>query len=323
MFKEIKVNYGMLENIAKNIIIVDGITRSGKTMFNSLLSSLKHCEHTKTMILLEHIVPAISLGTLDHHYAKALLRIHLNELIYNNQISRNVNFRYDDLSGIFKYKEPEKYLKRLSLKDGTTVIDDLRKNTYYFPIRTHEILVNLEWFNMLEIDYRMIALFRNPIDITHSWWKCGWGTRFGNEPRAFTLAIEFKNEKLPWFCVGYEDEWLSLNSMERCGRTVIDLIERSVKQYLKVVDKSRIYLIKYEDFLSNAEMEIEEIAKFIGVQTTVYTSNILRSGLQMSMLDPEQRESKVRDLKNGMHATLFDKIMKLSCEYEESFYGLL
>ncbi len=318
-----KVNYGILENIAKNIIIVDGITRSGKAVFNSLVPSLNNCEHTKTMTLLENIIPAISFGSLDPHYAKALFKIQFNELIYNNQISRNVNFRYDDLSGIFKYKEPDKYFKRLAMKDGDTVVNDLCEKTYFFPIRTHEILVNLEHFNMLEIDYRMIALFRNPVDVIHSWWKRGWGDRFGNDPRAFTLSIEYNKKKLPWFCLGYEEEWLRLNPMERCGRTVVDLVERSVKQYRKAANKDKIYLVKFEDFLTNAGKKMEEIAMFIGTETTFYTENLLRTELRLSILDNELRKTKLSDLKKRSDPSLFDKITSLSHEYEKNFYGLL
>ncbi len=103
---EKNINYGISENIAKNIIIVDGITRSGKTLFNSIIPSLECVEHTQVYNLIEQIVPAVSLRSIDPVYAKALFRMTLNELVYNNSLSRNTNFRCGDNSGILKYKDP-------------------------------------------------------------------------------------------------------------------------------------------------------------------------------------------------------------------------
>jgi len=319
---EKNINYGISENIAKNIIIVDGITRSGKTLFNSIIPSLECVEHTQVYNLIEQIVPAVSLRSIDPVYAKALFRMTLNELVYNNSLSRNTNFRCGDNSGILKYKDPEVYWKRLTRPEGDDIVEELRNGRQFLPIRTHEIMVNLEWFDLLDIDYYMLEVFRNPMDIIHSWWKRGWGERFGRDPRSFTLTIEFNGQPLPWYCVGKEAEWLNLNPIERCVHTVTDLIKRAVEQYKKVSEKSRIHIIPFEMFLQNPQEHITNISQFLGTKPTVYTDYILRKDMRLSILDPKDRERKRLEIQKGVKKELFDRAIKLTESYEANLYGL-
>ena len=317
-----KITFGDHENIARNIITVDGISRTGKTMLNSIIPSLDCVEHTKNLTFLEHIVPALSMGAINPEFAKVFVRMALNETAYNEHIGRNVNFRYDDLTGIFNYKEPEIYFKRLMKQDGDKIIEELRKSKSFIPIMTHEILVNLEFFDILGIDYFMLALFRNPLDTIYSWWKSGWGERFGTDPRAFTLTIEHSGLQLPWYCLGSEEEWLGLNSVERCAHTVIDLNERAVKQYKKASNKERIYLMTFEKFLKNPHEEIKKISFFLGTEQSIHTNYLIKKNLRLSVLNPEDRERKKVTLKTEMKKDLFDQLMALVEDYESNFYSL-
>lgn len=319
-----KINYGVDEDIAGKIIFIDGITRAGKTMFNNIIPSLDGVEHTKVFPLLEYIVPAMAFGTIDHGYAKSLIRIELNELTYNNYLARDTNFRYGDLTGIHNYKEPRIYYERLFIKDGDAIIEQMRKSNKSIPIRTHELLVNLEHLNKLGINYRMLELFRHPIDNIHSWWVRGWGDRFGTDPRGFTLTIEHNDHRLPWFASEYVNEWLEFNSMERCIHAVINLIERSLFQYKKAneSEKGKIYILTYEDFLTNPKGKIAEISKFLGTGVSLYTEYLLKKELRASKLSPEDRKRKIDDFKRGARRELFKNLMDISDFYESSFYEL-
>ena len=139
-----KTRYTYDENLARNLIIIDGIARCGKSMLDPIISSLERVEHVKMLYLLEHIISGMFLGSIDEMYAKALMRVSINEIVYFNRIGRNANFRPEDHSGIFNSKEPKKYYKRLFMKDGDEVVEKLRREDNYFLLRTHNILANLE-----------------------------------------------------------------------------------------------------------------------------------------------------------------------------------
>ena len=313
----------IIENIAKNLIFVDGVSRCGKSLFDGILPSLERVEHLNVVHLLEHTLPAVSLGILDVQYLKTLMRLHFNELAYNIRIGRNVNFRYADDTGVVNYKDPQVYYKRLSSEEGDAVVEKLRCNDHFIPFRTHDLLVNLEYLNLLDVDYKMLALFRHPIDNIHSWGKRGWGNRFGIDPRAFTLPIDYNGQPLPWYCAGYEEEWLTLNEMERCALTVTDLITKSVEQYKKSVKEEQIHLLTFEDFVQNPYEELERICLFLGTEKTIHTPHFVSLAKCPRELDPSDRKRKQSEIKAQVKKELFEKIIEMSDLYETNLYGLL
>lgn len=318
----LRMKCSLHENIAKNLVFVDGIARCGKTLFTGIVPSLENFEHMQFYYLMELIIPAIYLGTVSAEYAKAILRIRMNELAYNIRISRNVNFRYNDDSGISNYKEPELYYQRLLKKDGDAIVEELRKYKRFIPFQTHDLLVNLEHLNKLDIDYRMIALFRHPIDNSYSWWTKGFDERFGKDPRTFTLCIDYKGNPLPWYCAGYEEEWLNLNPIEKCIKNATDLIRRSVEQYKNTPNKDRIHLVRFEDFVQGPHKELEKICTFLGAKTTKHTARFIHNARCPRTLDLAGRERKLREFKSKVNKKILNNLLEMSESYETNFYGL-
>lgn len=317
-----KVPYGLCENIAKNLVFIDGIARSGKSLFSGIISSLENFEHIQFSLLLEQIIPAVAFGAIDKQYAAALLRLYFNELAYNIKLSRNVNFRYTDQTGILNYKEPQTYYQRLTTSEGDNIIQELRNNITFIPFQTHDLIVNLEYLNKLQIEYKMIQLFRHPIDNCYSWWTRGWGERFGPDPRSFTLIIQFRDKLLPWYSYGYEDEWLELNLMERCIRTPIDLINKSICQYKMAENKERICIITFEDFVREPYREVEKICSFLGTTATRFTPLFINKADCPRMLDIKERERKLDRIKAEVRKGIFDILIEASASYEKNLYGI-
>ena len=317
-----KTRYTYDECLARNLIIVDGITRCGKSMLDPIISSLERVELVKTLYLLEHILSGMILGSIDEMYAKALVRVSLNEVVYFNRIGRNANFRPEDNSSIFNYKEPKKYYKRLFIKDGDEVIEKLRREDNYFLLRTHNIMANLELFDKFEIPYRMLQLFRHPIDNIYSWYERGWGERIGNDPRALAITPDFKGARVPWYCVDREEEWLSLNPYERCVRDASFLIKRSVAQYRKLVSKRNILILTFEEFLHNPHGELKRICEFLNTTTSLYTPIFLEKERAPRVINPSDRERKLLELEQNVNKEIFSQLNELSRSYESNLYGL-
>lgn len=314
--------FSIYENVAKNIIFIDGIARSGKSLFSSIIPSLEDFELIQFFYLLEQVIPAVYLGSLNEGYAKALLRIQLNELAYNLLLSRNVNYRHKDTSGVLNYKEPAVYFERLSREDGDAVVEDLRGKKRFFPFITHDLMVTLETIERLEIDYKMIEFFRHPIDNCYSWWKRGWGIRYGNDPRAFTLCLNHKGSAVPWYCAGYEEEWLRLNPMERCVRTALDLISRSLAQYKSVRRKDHIHILTFEDFVCRPDRELKKICDFLGTAPTNHTAYFINRAKCPRVLESPERSRKLDEFKTGISKKIMDELINFSQSYDADLYGL-
>lgn len=322
MSEFLKPKLGLHENIAKKVVFIDGITRCGKSMFTGIIPSLENMEHVQFHNVLEHVIPAVSLGWADCEFAKSFFRMNLNELRYNLQLSRGVNFRPDDQSGIPNYRNPKIYEDRLKRPEGDEIVDELRRSGHITPFQTHDILVNLEHLNKLDIQYQMLELFRHPIDNAYSWWTRGWGVRFGTDPRAFTLTIEYEGQQLPWYCAGYEEKWLGMNPADRCIYTSLDLIKRSVDQYLKTSLKNLICIITFEDFCSQPDIELDKICKFLGTQRTRETSSYIQSARCPRKLDPADRKNKLQKFKSLCSNEIMSELLRMSDSYESNLYGL-
>ena len=314
--------FGLHENIARRLVFVDGLTRCGKSLFSGILSSLKNAEHIQFFNLIEHVVPAVALKGVSVDYARALLRISYNELAYNMRLSRNVNFRPSDQTGVPNHVFPGKYRNRLKRREGTEVVDELRSFKGISPFQTHDLMVNLEVLNQLDIDYRMVELFRHPVENIYSWWRTGWGERFGHDPRAFTITLAYRGQQLPWYCAGYEKKWLSLNSMERCVVVVEDLLKRSVKQYQKSSQKNRVHLVRFERMAENPKEELRKICKFIGTGTNPKTFFYARKARCPRKIDLNERLEKMIEIKKSVSRPVYARLTALSAAYEKNLYGL-
>jgi len=316
------IRLGLHENIAKNQIFIDGITRCGKSMFSHVIPSLKNVEHIKFLEFIEHIVPALSLGLIDKDFAKNYVRMNMNMIAYDNRLGRNSNFRPDDQTGVVNAINPSLYRSRLQRPEGDDVITDMRSDNRAMVYQTHDLLVNLEHLNELGIDYKMIALFRNPIDNIYSWWTRGWGKRFGNDPRAFTLTLDHNNVKMPWYCRGFEDAWVMLNEAERCVKTAGSLIQRSVMQYKQANQKENIHIISFEKFCTQPDYEIPSICKFLETEVTKFTFDKIREARCPRILKDEDIKAKIDKFKSNLSSELFDYLMDLSAQYEKNLYGI-
>jgi hypothetical protein len=317
-----KPNFSLQENISKNVVFVDGITRCGKSLFSNVLPTLRNTEQLQFLVLLEHIVPALSFKMVTPEFAKSSLRTLMNELAYNMLLARNANFRPNDQTSVLKHPDADEYFKRLTVQEGDGVVLELRKNNRIFPFMTHDMMVNLEYLDLLDIDYKMIHVLRHPIDMIHSWFVRGWGERFLNDPRSFTLSIQYNDITLPWYCNGVEEEWLKLNAMERCVFTALELIESTIDQYQKAKEPERILNIIFEDFVGDTQKEMNRISNFLNTQIGYSTNNSLIKANCPRILDISGRNKKIEEFRCGISEKLFKKLLHLSACYDANIYGI-
>ena len=186
------MNYYPISILPKKIIFIDGISRSGKLFTGTLLSTFKNYEHLEFGLNFERLCPALEFKKINEDFAKSYINNYLNELIYNKYLSRNVNFRPTDRTGVVNTQNYKLYKKRLKMKEGDNIIKQIKKENKSLLFVTHDILTTIKAFNKLGLNYKMIEIFRNPFSLVMSWYKRGLGRRFGNDQRLFSLLIKKK-----------------------------------------------------------------------------------------------------------------------------------
>jgi hypothetical protein len=317
-----KVNFGLHEDIAQGLVFVDGITRCGKSIFSGVISSLEDMEHIQFTSLLEHIVPAVGLGAMDINLANSLLRLYFNELAYNLQLSRNVNFRSSDQTGIDNYKEPNIYKDRLNVREGDDIAKLLRERRILIPFQTHDLMVDLDVIEKLDINCKIIELYRNPVDNLYSWWDRGWGDRFTDDPRAFTLSILHNDSLLPWYNAGFEEQFLKFNPYEKCLYTGMSLIKESIKKHKSAKKPENILPILFEEMVQRPNPQLKRIEGFLKTKKSKFTDNFIFDANCPRKLDLKVHEHKISVFKNNVNSSLFEELIYLNEYYEKERYGI-
>ena len=312
----------MVENIAKNLIFIDGIARSGKSLLSGIIPSFSNMEHLQVSNILENIIPSVSLGGIRLNFAQMLITLQLNELAYNLKLSRNVNFRKTDQTGIANFNDAQIYLDRLKSKEGDGIVDKIYSDNYSIPFQTHNLMANFDVVNDLKMDYKIIEMYRNPIDNFYSLWSRGWGQRYTNDPRSFSLLIQGNNGLIPWFCKEYEEEFLKSNEYERCILIGMNLLKTSIKKQKETSYKEKIISIKFEDMVQMPNHEVNRLENFLGKKVTEYTSKFILEANCPRKLDLNDRSIKLNTFKKNVNKEIFNSLIAFTESYERDLYEL-
>ena len=114
------VEYVRKNPLCKNIVFVDGITRSGKKLTCKVVSHLKGIDYFQYQSIAEHIAYAHFLGEIDSAFGSALLQYQIEEHLYNRIIGRNLNTRLEDETNVSRSPDYGRYVEQENyLADGS------------------------------------------------------------------------------------------------------------------------------------------------------------------------------------------------------------
>lgn len=308
--------------VSDNILFVDGVSRTGKAMLNNLLLGFDNISSIQFINAMEQLMPMYIHGKLDKNAFSAFLRLYFNENFYNYQLSRNINFRYDDLTSVHRTKNPTDFYKNLAKQDGDAIIDELISEKTLFQFQTHDLLTHYSSFLELGIHAQVIELFRHPVDTIHSWYSRGWGKRFDNvDPRSATTLFQYEGHVIPHYVIGYEEKYINLNEMEKCVFMHNLLVRKSIREYNKLSEseKKKILILRYEDLLVHPENEIEKMSNFLKIEKTPHMIKSMLDARVPRILDASKRSLKAKEIQSLVKDEIMNDLLELANDYEKKF----
>ena len=227
--------------------------------------------------------------------------------------------------GVQNYKDPSLYYSRLEIEEGADAISNCRSSNDYIPFQTHDFLVNFNKLIELDLNFKMLSLWRNPVDNIYSWWTRGWGERFmNNDPSSFKLLVKDPGGKdLPWYCESGDYKLNDLNSMECCVVMATDLIQRAIDSYCLYKNPEKIHLIFFEDLCAKPDMIVDSICQFLRVKPTFCTPDMILKARFPRELSPLEKEKKIAQFEQNLSPVLFNRLMDFSDRYQSNRYGLV
>jgi hypothetical protein len=308
-------------NTFKNkIIIIDGQGRSGKNLISVLLSTMKNVEKMRLDSQFDYFPRYYSLGKMTKDAFLTALKIEADEKLFYTMISRDVNFRYSDYSGVFKQGKRLQYFKRLFFMSDKEAVDILEKGEVIFQEMTHDALqfANL-YFEAFENRLGMIHVLRDPIGNIFEQDKRSFGERIGVDPREFQLTYDYNGQSVPLMALGMEDEYLCANPTERLVMMVNSMFHKNISGYLNLTEeqKSNIFFIDFEDFVVNPLKYTANLERFVGSKFGRSYNRILKRENCPRIIDPFTRQKRICDISSKISSKYKAMLNDLVHEYDQ------
>lgn len=331
------------ENISGVNVFIDGLARSGKSSLCQTIVSLKNSEHIDMATNLEYIMTGLVSKKISPDFAKIYLKTYFNQTGYNKLIGRGVNFRPTDFTGIANFRDPKIYYDRLklfsygkkkyhykkthikvnNLKDP--ILETLHSKYFFFPFQSHYLLSYFREFKNLDLNYKIIEILRNPIDVVFSMISRGtYDFNIKKDIRLLTLSILHKKKIAPWFVNDYVEDYLRSNKSERAALIVINNLEKMItnSNLIKPLINKKIFILPFEKFVTNTKKEMKNIAKFLKTKTTKSTDIFIKNANCPRTLDVDKTNEKLEFLsKKIKNKGLLKKLIKLEKQYKKNLYN--
>lgn len=311
--------------IANEVVLIDGPPRAGKSMLGPVLGSFERVEIERMEPFFDSLPVLYNFNKITKDAAVTLIRREIDVRLYDSMISRMINFRFKDRTSPFYTKNVFKYIKRMFLKDGDSVLERIKKEKPVFQVMTHDMLQILDlYLEAFGDGLRVIEMVRHPVDLVYSNHNRGLGTDLGKNPRFWQLAIKSDEDDIPYYAFGWESEFLKETPINRVIKIVYRLSKQVRNEYDKLPEstKKQVILIPYEKFVISPYKYIEEIENFIAIKRTASTAKILRKLKLPNRINLTKRESKLKFIEGSASKECLQILCDLSVEYENRYLDI-
>ena len=311
--------FAKLNLCAKKIILITGMTRSGKSLLSPIISSLKNSEQFFFNTIVENVLQMHYMKKINFNVADHLIKKAINECIYDKILGRNLNTKKDDFTSINLYKNKKIYMKRISLPKSKNLENsiELEKNT--FPILFHSGFLNLPLIENSLNKPGIINISRHPVDLISSWLKKKYGKINSSSTIITACTYDYNNFQLPFWCLGIEKEIIKEKTNEdRILKMIFNLNSKFKKNYLKSENKKNINLIKMDLFVTHPHKILKNICNQFKLRKDIFSEQVLREQRCPRIIDLEKRKKEKKKILSNLsneNKIIFSKMIR---DYESN-----
>ena len=334
------INWPM--DIADSVLVVNGISGTGKTMMGPLLGSLDRVESVVFDHLYEYLCNLYNLGKLDTDVVHYLMGMYADMDMYKSFIGRDKNFRVKDLSGVFVNPKTLTNIGRLFSKDGVAAYHRIKASKPILQLHMHQVLPDIKvLLGAFQERVRIIEMVRHPLYLIDHWKACV--DIYGRDPRDFTILIDHKDHKIPWFAADWKDRYVESNATEKAIYSIEFLYGRGVDVYerLPKEQQKRFLWIPFEAIVTQTDVWLDQICEFVDTSRTRHTKPVLKKQhLPRKLLNDGPRKkiyqrygwkssdaksseefmrTKLAGIKKEVNPEAYQTLLKLSEDYANRF----
>ncbi len=294
------------ESIKENIIIISGTSRAGKTLLSKVLATHENVEWIEEPYEILSSVIMCGCGLLDRDVFGMLFNSCVHELVVNNVLLRNGNFRPNDLSSVWNTKSGSEIFRRLhalgSRADVEGYIEDRKP---YFILDIPEILPFTDLIRDLCDNLTVINVVRDPYDVADDCFRKGWFDTDYIDTACNDLFRTYDGIRIPWWVrEGEEDEFLTCSVYEK------GLIYwRNIQSWNRDenTDSTKYdIVVRYEDMVDNIDKVLDRISDRLSLKRSNLTDAVKSEIIRDYKTRLKERES----VKNIADTTEFKSAMR-------------
>lgn len=302
---------------AKKIILITGLTRSGKTLLCPIISSLKNCEQFFFNTISENVSIMNYMKKINFDAADYIIKKAINENIQDKLLGRNLNNKKNDFTSIKNYKNKNIYIKRMKTNKKSNFEKSNEFKNNFFPILFHEGLMNLKLIEKTLNFPKIINISRHPVDLMVSWIKKGYVSKHYSSVTNTVLTYQYKKKILPFFCLGIEKEILKQKTDEdKIVKMINNLNKIFKKNYLNSKKKKNIILIKHDNFLTKPNKFVNQICTSFNIGKTKHLKTVLKEQNCPRKINHKQRDKNSKLFFSKLSEENKKILNKLIIQYE-------
>ena len=273
--KEIKVI--RQKQLTEKIVIVDGQPGCGKTMLSPIITTFQRVELLSYAFEVEFICRLFHLNKIDSDAAIAMVRMLVDHKLYQTMMGRDTNFRYTDLSSVFKDANPWRYFQRIFQKGDLEIPKRIINEKPILNLTTHDLLSMSEpiLYGLGE-EVVFVEVVRHPLYMVRQ--QQLNMERLVDNARDIQINIEYKGRQLPYFTQGWEEQFIKANTMEQAvyciEKTTIATNEK--RKIWKDRNQHSILTIPFEKFVIDPWPYLKEIEEKLETKIGSRTKKMMR-----------------------------------------------
>ncbi len=331
-------------HLANQVVIVDGLPGCGKTMLSPIISSLDRVELITYAFEIEWICRLHYLKKIDTDAATFMVHNLIDHKIYQTMMGRDVNFRYSDISSVFNYHSPMKYIKRIFQKGDLIIPSRIKKENPILNLTTHDLLSMIDpLVNAFGEKLIVIEVVRHPLFMVIQQ-ALNMERLLFNE-RDMQVKINYRNKDLPYYTFGWEEKFLKSNFTEKAILNIKNQTLLTEKKKKSLNGKFTHILIPFEIFVKNPENYLSNIANALNSKITNVTrkemikqkvprKNIIESipleiYKRCGWEEPEKGLTEIEEfnkrrefcINQGISKSILNELDIISDRYEQKYYN--
>lgn len=252
------------QELTKNIVIVDGMPHVGKQLVAQFISTIKRGEISILNPVIDNLCIANAFGKIRHDATNAIINLFADMDLYNLMISRCVNFRKTDDTGVSRNLVTARYQQRLLLQDGDPVVERIRQTSPILTYMTHHLFgISQPVFDAFAKRLKLfIVCVRHPLWVVEMWTQKKWGARIGHELREFQMCCRTGTKTVPWFVGNALPNYLKMSPVEQAIAILNLFHDRYREQVRKIspAQRAKVWFVPYERFTANPWPYLRRVA---------------------------------------------------------------